>query len=102
MNMGKQHQLFPHALIICPRVAFERVDNSTVVERSLLVASTMVATEKVPAKPEHFCRVREAAPLPSGASAGLPFDHRTSEEPGKSKYPEPRCRFVQACLFMLG
>src|SRR5919198_46826 len=102
MNMGKQRKLFPHALIICPRVVFERVDNSTDGERSLLVAPAIFAAEKDPAQPEQFCHVREAAPLPSGASAGLPFDQGTSEEPGKSKYPEPRCRFVQACLFMLG
>ena len=67
MNMGKQHTLFPHALIICPRVAFERVDNSTDGERSLLVASALQTAEKVPAKPEQFCRGREeTAPLPSG------------------------------------
>src|SRR5918999_1985896 len=102
MNMGKQHQLFPHALIICLRVAFERVDNSADGEHSLLGASAVQTAEKVPAKPEQLSHGREAAPLPSGANAGLPFDQRTSEEPGKSKYPEPRCRFVQAHRFVLG
>jgi hypothetical protein len=67
-----------------------------------MYTAALHAAEKVPAQPEQLSRVREAAPLPSGATAGLPFDQRTSEEPGKSKYPEPRCRFVQACLFMLG
>ena len=62
MNMGKQHQLFPHALIICPRVAFERVDNSTDGEHSLLGASALHTAEKVPAKPEQWSRGREAAP----------------------------------------
>src|SRR5919198_4909984 len=35
MNTGKQHDVFPRTLIICPRVAFKRVDNFTDGERPL-------------------------------------------------------------------
>jgi hypothetical protein len=36
------------------------------------------------------------------ANAGLPFAEGTREEPEKSKYPECRCRFVQAVTSFRG
>jgi hypothetical protein len=87
MNMGKQHQLFPHTLIICPSMGFERVDNSIVLLYRCWMPPPYNRRKRFRRSRSNFVVAAKRLRDLRAANAGLPFDQRTSVEPGRASTP---------------